>query len=307
MVATMAVVGQDEAGRATGIPHPLLGEQRPEPPDDPDGVTDFLRAIGKQVKLLRERAGLTQKELGDRLRYGEDQISSLERGRRTPQPEFLDAADELLGAGGLLKAAKEDLARAKAKARVRHPAWFRDYARLEAEAVELHFYSSHDIPGLLQTEARARALYAMRKPLLAEEVIEERVLARLARQEILTRWPTPIVSCIIEESVLRRPLGGWAVHDEQLRQLLRLGGLRSMELQVMPLERHEHAGMGGPFILLTPKGRPQVAYVEVQAVSRLTTDAEEVRILAARYGSLRAQAMTPPESLALIEKMLGER
>ncbi|MFC9330556.1 helix-turn-helix domain-containing protein [Kitasatospora sp. NPDC057015] len=303
----MAVVGQDDVGRATGIPQPLLGEQRPEPPDDPDGATDFFRAIGKQVKLLRERAGLTQKELGDRLGYGEDQISSLERGRRTPQPEFLDAADELLGAVGLLKAAKEDLAKAKAKARVRHPAWFRDYARLEAEAVELHFYSTHNVPGLLQTESHARALYAMRKPLLAEQVIEERVVARLARQEILTHWPTPLVTCIIEEAVLRRPIGGWDVHRRQLEQLLRLGALRSMELQVMPLDRAEHAGLGGPFTLLTPKARPQVGYVEVQNVSRLCTDSEEVRILAARYGSLRAQALTPPESLALIEKTLGER
>ncbi|MFF3453671.1 helix-turn-helix domain-containing protein [Streptomyces sp. NPDC002730] len=60
---------------------------------------------------MRERAGLTQKELGDRLGYGEDLISSLERGRRAPQPELLDAADEVLDAGGLLKATKEDVAR----------------------------------------------------------------------------------------------------------------------------------------------------------------------------------------------------
>jgi transcriptional regulator with XRE-family HTH domain len=281
-------------------------ERRPEPPEDADGAADLFRAIGKQVKLLRERAGLTQKELGDRLGYGEDQIGSVERGRRTPLPEFLDAADELLGAGGLLKAAKDDVVRAKARARVKHPAWFRDYARMELEAVELHFYSNHTIPGLLQTEEYARALYAMRKPLLDEETIEQRVTARLARQEILTRWPTPLVSTIIEESVLRRPLGVREVHQGQLQQLLRLGKLRSMELQVMPLEREEHAAMGGPFILLTPKGRPQVGYVEVQNVSRLITDLEEVRILAVRYGSIRAQALTPRESLTLVEKMMGE-
>ena len=104
------VTGTDEDAGRIGLPaqgHDR--EQRPEPPDDPDGVTDFLRAIGRQVKLLREQAGLTQKELGDRLGYGEDQISSLERGRRTPQPEVLEAADDFLGAGGLLKVAKDDL------------------------------------------------------------------------------------------------------------------------------------------------------------------------------------------------------
>ena len=281
--------------------------RRPEPPEDEDGTIDLFRAVGKQIKLLRERAGLTQRELGERLAYGEDQISSLERGRRTPQPEFLDAADELLDAGGLLKAAKDDVVRAKARSRVKHPAWFRDYARLESEAVEVHYYSNHDIPGLLQTEARARALYAMRKPLLDEETIELRVSARLSRQAILTRWPAPIVSCVIEETVLRRPVGGWQVHQDQLKHLLRAGHMRSLELQIMPMERTEHAGMGGPFILLTPKGKPQVGYVEIQNFSRLSTEAEDVRMLAARYGTIRAQALTPQESLALIEKMLGEQ
>jgi transcriptional regulator with XRE-family HTH domain len=155
-------------------------ERRPDPPEDADGAADLYRAVGEQIKLLRERAGWTQKELGDRLSYGEDLISSLERGRRTPQPEFLDAVDELLGAGGLLKATKEDVARSKAKARVRHPAWFRDYARLEAEAVEVNFYSTLTVPGLLQTEEYARLTFAVRQPLLAEDVIEQRVTARLA-------------------------------------------------------------------------------------------------------------------------------
>ncbi|GAA3643366.1 helix-turn-helix transcriptional regulator [Streptomyces iranensis] len=279
------------------------GERRPEPQEDTDSAADLNRAVGKQVKLLRERSGWTQKELGKRLGYSEDLIASLERGRRTPQPEFLDAADDLLGADGLLSVTKEDIAQAKAKARVRHPAWFRDYARLEGEAVEINFYNNHDIPGLFQTERRARALYEMRKPLLDEETIEQRVASRIDRQTILTRWPPPMVTAVVEETVLRRPLGGWEVHKEQLERLLRLGRLRNVELQVMPMERTEHAGMGGPFILLTPKGKPQVGYTEVQNHARLATDTEEVRILAARYGTIRAQALTPRESLELIERM----
>ncbi|WP_406405287.1 helix-turn-helix transcriptional regulator [Streptomyces sp. NBC_00879] len=281
--------------------------EQPDTYDDGEQSSDLNRAIGKQVKVLRERGEFTQKELGDRLGYSEDLVSSIERGRRTPQREFLDAADELLSAGGLLKAAIEDVERAKAKARVRHPAWFRDYARLEADAVEINFYNNHDIPGLLQTERRARALYHMRKPLLDEDTIEQRVASRLGRQKILTRWPPPMVTAVIEEAVLRRPLGGWEVHKEQLEQVIKLGQLRSVELQVMPMDRTEHAGMGGPFVLLTPKGKPQVGYTEVQNNTRLATDVEEVRILAARYGSIRAQALTPRESMELMESMLGER
>jgi transcriptional regulator with XRE-family HTH domain len=275
--------------------------------DEGELSSDLMRAVGKQLKLLRERAGLTQKELGDRLGYSEDLVSSVERGRRTPQAEFLVAADELLGAGGLLTATIEDIEKAKAKARVRHPAWFKDYARLEREAVEINFYNSHDVPGLLQTERRTRALYEMRKPLLDEETIEQRVASRMSRQEILTGWPPPMITAVIEETVLRRPLGGPEVHREQLEQLLKLGRLRNVELQVMPTDRSEHAGMGGPFVLLTPKGKAQLGYTEAQNSSRLITDPEEVRILAARYGSIRAQALTMRESLALIENLLGER
>ncbi|WP_037910975.1 helix-turn-helix domain-containing protein [Actinacidiphila yeochonensis] len=268
---------------------------------------DLMRAIGKQVKLLRERAGLTQKELGDRLGYSEDLVSSLERGRRTPQREFLEAADDLLSAGGLLKTTIEDVEKARAKARVRHPAWFKDYARLEREAVEINFYNNHDVPGLLQTERRTRALYQMRKPLLDEETIEQRVASRMDRQEILTRWPSPLVTAVIEEVALRRPIGGWETHNEQLEELIKLGQLRNVELQVMPTDRTEHAGMGGPFVLLTPRGKPQVGYMEAQNGSRLITDSEEVRIIAARYGTIRAQALTPSESLRLMEDMLGEQ
>ncbi|MET7367080.1 helix-turn-helix transcriptional regulator [Streptomyces sp. NPDC005566] len=273
--------------------------------DDSEGAPELFRVIGRQVRLLRERAGLTQRELGEQLGYSEDLVRSLECGRRTPQPEFLAAADDALGAGGLLRAATEDVGRAKARARVKHPAWFRDYARLEADAVEVHEYGSHVVPGFLQTENHARALFAMRKPLLDDATIELRVAARMVRQELLTRWPAPILTCIVEEAVLRRPIGGSAVHRAQLEKLLDLGRLRSLELQVMPTDREEHAGMGGPFILLTPQGRPQVAYLEVQNISRLVTDQDEVRILAARYGSIRAQALNPSESLAVIEELMG--
>ncbi|NIL51002.1 helix-turn-helix domain-containing protein [Streptomyces sp. 2BBP-J2] len=265
-----------------------------------------MRAVGKQVKLLRERAGLTQRELGDRLGYSEDLVSSLERGRRTPQREFLEAADELLEAGGLLRATIEDVERAKAKARVRHPAWFRDYARLEASAVEINFFSTIAPPGLFQTEALIRTMLQGRQPLLSEETIEQRAASRLARQETLTNWPPPMVTAVIDESVLRRKLGGRKVRQEQLEHLLKLGHLRNIALQVLPLDCEENPGVDGPFVLLTPKGKQQVAYLEVQGVGQLITDPEEVRILAARYGSIRGQALTPRESLALMQKLLGE-
>ncbi|WP_371648252.1 helix-turn-helix domain-containing protein [Streptomyces mirabilis] len=274
--------------------------------DGTDEVADLFLALGRQIKVARARARMSQKELGDRLGYGEETISSVERGRRTPQPELLVAVDELLECGGLLAAAAEDVERARARRRVRHPEWFRDYARLEAEAVELCYFANQAVPGLFQTKEYARAVFASRQPLFDEETIEQRVTARMARQELMTRWPPPTVSAIIQESVLRQPFGGLDVQRGQLDRLLKTDDLRHVEIQVMSTTSQDHAGMGGPFTLLTSKGKPQVAYLEVQHISRLITDSDEVRVLAAKYGSIRGQALTPRESLRLIEKMLGD-
>ncbi|MFF3014024.1 helix-turn-helix domain-containing protein [Streptomyces sp. NPDC057939] len=278
--------------------------------EDPAGTeeaADLFRAIGRMIKAARERAGMSQRELGRRVGYGEEQISSIERGRRTPQPDFLVAVDELLGCGGLLAVLAEDVERVRTRRRVRHPGWFQDYADLEAKAIELHYYAALSLPGLLQTERHARAVFTSRRPLLDEATIEQRVASRLARQQILTHWPPPLVSFTIEESVLQRPTGSSAVHKEQLLRLLAVAPLRNVELQVMPTDRTDHPSLGGPFTLLTPPGKSQMAYVEVQNISRLVTDPEEVRMLAARYGSIRAQALNPSESLALIEKLLGDQ
>ncbi|CAN3984215.1 helix-turn-helix domain-containing protein [Kitasatospora purpeofusca] len=283
------------------------GDARPELDEDLSEVSDFLHAIGQQIKLLREQAGLTQKQFAKEVGYTESLIGSVEQGKRTPQRELLEASERLLDGRGLLIAAADDIEKAKAKARVRHPEWFRNYATLEASALEHHDWSAYLAPGLLQTEEYARAVFRMRQPLLTEERVEIRVAARMARQEVLARWPRAVFSWVIDESVLNRRLGGPEVHRRQLERFLEIGETRGMTLQVMPMDRAENAGMDGSFILITPKGRPQTGYMEVQRNGRLITDAEEVRFLNVRYGTLRAQAHSPQESLSLIEKMLGER
>ncbi|WP_405890486.1 helix-turn-helix domain-containing protein [Streptomyces sp. NBC_00133] len=284
-----------------------MTEERPERPSEVDGTAHLFSALGKQIKVLRENASMSQRELGVAAHCGEDLISAMERGVRTPQPDFLVRADELLAAGGVLKAAVEDVRKAQAKARTRHPEWYRDYANLEAEAIELHDYSNQVVHGLLQTEDYARAIFSQRRPLLDEETIARRVADRLARQQMFDRWPAPTCSFILEEAALQRPIGGHTVHEGQLLQLLRIGRLRTVELQIMPTEREEHPNVDGVFTLLTAKTRQQVAYTEVQGYPRLITDAEEVRLITARYGILRSQALNARETLSLIEKMLGER
>lgn len=283
-------------------------ERRPERPAEEDGTAHLFRAVGKQIKVLRVRAGMSQKELGSAAHCGEDLISAMERGVRTPQPEFLELADPLLGAGGVLIAAVEDVREAQKKARTRHPEWYRGYAKMEAEALELHLYANQGVPGLLQTEDYARGVFSKRRPLLSEETVEKRVSDRLARQQIFERRPGPTCSFVLEEAVLQRPIGGHDVHIGQLGQLLRYGRMRNVEIQVLPTTCEEHPNMDGAFNLLVPKGQHhQVAYTEAQGYPKLITDPEEVRLIADRYGIMRAMALTPRESLDLIEKMLGER
>ncbi|MFD0718871.1 helix-turn-helix domain-containing protein [Streptomyces globosus] len=273
-----------------------------EDPGDaaPDPGSGILRVFGRQLKRFRARAGMERTELGARLGYSASTIAAYEQGRRVPPPRFIDQADDLLDAGEVLKEMKEEVARAQ------YPAFFRDAARLEAEAVELHVYATKAVPGLLQSEDYARAVFTMSRPLLTEEMVEQRVAARLARQEILTRMPLPTISFVIEESVLRRPLGGRTVMHGQLRQVLLTGQRRNVEIQVVPTELEEHAGLEGPFTLIETRDGRRIAYVEGYKDSRLHTDRKPVRELEEQYGILRAQALTPRASLVFVEKLLGE-
>ncbi|MGW5847067.1 helix-turn-helix domain-containing protein [Streptomyces sp. NPDC055254] len=281
-------------------------EERPERPVEADGTAHLFRALGKQIKALREAADFHQKELAARLHVGEDLIGAIERGVRTPQPDLLERADAVLGARGVLRVAVPEVREALKRARTRHPDWFRSYAEAEAATQALHEYGQQGVPGLLQTEGHAREIFTQRRPLLDVETIERRVQDRLARQQIFERWPSPTFSFVLDYNLLERAVGGSDVHHGQLLRFLEVGRLRTVELQVMPYKQGAHAAMGGSFTLLHPKGRQQIAYHEAYGRPHLITDPDQVRIMAERYGIIRAQALTPDESLDMIEKMLGE-
>jgi transcriptional regulator with XRE-family HTH domain len=109
---------------------PQVSERDVELPEDSDGGLDFVRALGKQFRVLRERAGLSQDAAAEQLGYSADLLSSVERARRVPQSELLRNADRLYDAGGVLAAVADDLEEAKRKFRTKHPAWFRTFVRL---------------------------------------------------------------------------------------------------------------------------------------------------------------------------------
>ncbi|WP_371645635.1 helix-turn-helix domain-containing protein [Streptomyces mirabilis] len=268
-------------------------------PDDDWGVA-VVATVGRQLRLRREAVGMRAAEFGVVVGYGEDMVYKIEGGKRIPRPEFLDKADEVLGAGGLLSAMKEDVAR------VRYPKKVREIAKLEATAVEIGLYSNHNIHGLLQTPEHMRALFDAWLPAYSDEETERMMAARMARRSIFERSPAPTLSFVQEEVTLRRPVGGRMVWRRQLERLVELGQLRNVSIQVMPTDCEEHFGTGGLIEVLKFSDGTAVGRSEGAFNGRPVSDPKQLRILDLRYGMIRAQALTPRESRAFIEQMLGE-
>ncbi|MGW2476740.1 helix-turn-helix domain-containing protein [Streptomyces sp. NPDC001665] len=268
-------------------------------PEDESGAA-VVAAVGRQLKAWREAAGMRAAEFGVLIGYGEDLIYKVEGGRRIPRPEYLDKSDDLLGAHGKIAVMKQDLAV------VRYPKKVRDLAKMEAQAVELAAYHHHNINGLLQTEGHMRALFAGWLPAYTQDELERVVAARLARRAIFDREPGPALSFVQEEVTLRRPVGGRKVWREQLEHLLELGQLRNVSIQVVPTLREEHPGTGGLIEVLKFPDGSAVGRSEGAFSGRPVFDPKQLRILELRYGMIRAQALSPRESLAFIAQLLGE-
>ncbi|MEV7531409.1 MULTISPECIES: helix-turn-helix domain-containing protein [Streptomyces] len=269
-----------------------------DPGDEPGKA--ILATVGRQLKTWREAKGLSAAEFGGRTGYGEDMIRKLERGDRIPRPEFLDKADEVLGASGLVAEMKKDVVV------VRYPKEVRDLAKLEARAVEFSMYFNYSIHGLLQTEEFTRALLRTRRPAYGPAELERLVSARVARRSVLEKDPGPEFSFVQEEVTLRRPIGGRMVLRRQLERLLEVSALPNVEIQVMPTERAEHPGSGGLIELLKFIDGTAVGRSDGIFNGRPVHDPKRLRILELRHGIIRAQALTPGESRAFIEQVLGE-
>ncbi|RFU87807.1 XRE family transcriptional regulator [Streptomyces triticagri] len=268
-------------------------------PEDEQGVA-LVTFVGRQLRARREASGLRAAEFATAMGYGEGLVYKVESGKRIPRPEYLEKADEVLGAGGAVAAMKDDVAEA------RYPKKVRDLADMEARAVEIGAYVAHGLHGLLQTEGHARALFEARRPAYAQGEVERMTAARTARQSIFDRLPGPTLSFVQEESALRRPIGGTMEWRQQLERLVQIGQLRNVTLQVMPTYREAHPGMDGKIELLKFQDGTAVGRSEGAFNGRPVTDPKQLRILEMRYGIIRAEALAPGETLAFIEQLLGE-
>ncbi|MGC2999363.1 helix-turn-helix domain-containing protein [Streptomyces sp. G35A] len=264
-------------------------------------ASDSLRTFGAVVQGLREHAGLSREEFGELVRYSKHTVASVELGRRMPDAAFVERAEEALGNTGALRRAAGCLARQPGLA-----AWFRRWARLEQVAITLYTYECRMVPGLLQTEAYARALAADQLPPLDDAQIESRWAARAERQKVLRERPNTTFSFILEEHLLLRRMGGPYVTREVIDRMLEVAQLRNVELQVMPLVRESHAGLHGPIRLLETPENQWFAYNEGQESGLLVTDRKVVSVIQSRYARMRSQALPIQDSLSLLDRMRGD-
>nr|WP_308368809.1 DUF5753 domain-containing protein [Streptomyces sp. ISL-36] len=227
-------------------------------------------------------------------------MASIEQGRRFPSAEFVERAEEVLDAFGVIRAAAKHVARQPGLA-----SWFQKWAKLEVEALCLSTYENRLIPGLLQIEPYARTLFEEQLPPMGDDQIEEQLVARRERQELLTCRPNTAYSFIIEEHVLRKPTGGPETHRAQIEHILHMSQRRNIEIQVMSQSRGHHAGFDGPMQLLETPDNRWFGYGEGQRSGLLFADAKEVGILKMRYARMRSQALTLEDSQSLLREMRG--
>lgn len=268
-------------------------------PDDEWGLA-VIATVGRQLKLRREAVGMRAADFGTAVGYGEDMVYKVEGGKRIPRPEYLDDADKVLKAGGLLSAMKEDVEK------VRYPKKVRELAELEGRAVEMGVYVGLGIHGLLQTPEHARALFEVSQSGYSEAELERGVAARMGRKSVFERDPVPMLSFVQEEVALRRQVGGRMVWRQQLEHLLEVTQLRNVTLQVMPTDSGAHPGLDGKIEMLKFADGTAVGRSDGAFNGRPTSEPKQLRILELRYSTIRAQALSPRESLAFIEQLLGE-
>jgi transcriptional regulator with XRE-family HTH domain len=261
-----------------------------------------LRVFGAMLAYYRTRAGLTPEQLGARVFVSGSQIRKVEAGTRTPTEALVKACEAMgeLGCNGALTELYKILGE-KLKRRA-YPGWFAAWPDQEAQARRLRSFELVVVPGLLQTEAYARAVLSTRVGATLDE-IDEAVAARLARQQILDRDQPPELWAILDEGILRRPVGAPDVMRGQLTHLAGMARLPHVVVQVIPIAAGAHEGMrGGAFVIAEFDDAATIAYQDTAVSGQIIEDASEADALAHTWDTLRLEALPRAASLTLIEE-----
>jgi transcriptional regulator with XRE-family HTH domain len=283
---------------------------------EPQGSATMLRMmVGAQLRRLREAAGITAENAGYAIRASRSKIFRIETGRVRIK---LRDVEDLLALYGVAdekeRAAVIALARRSSEPEwwTQYtdilPDWFETYLGLESAAHAIRTFEAQLVPGLFQTEDYARAVTRLGHETAPAEEIERRVGLRLKRQKVLAWAEPPRVWAVIDEAVLRRPVGGAVVMRAQLARLAEAARLPNVTLQVVPFARGGHVAASGSFSILRfeEQDLPDVVYIE-QLTSAVYLDQRlEVQHYLEVVDHLSGEALTPADSLRFIERAAKE-
>ncbi|OYP15709.1 hypothetical protein CFC35_15345 [Streptomyces sp. FBKL.4005] len=266
-----------------------------QPARDLDPAQSARDLYGVELRRQRQLAGLSLDRLSDIVNYSKTHLHGVETGERLPLPPLSEKLDAAFGTGELFQGLWGAVKREHTPRRFDH------CLELEARAVRIQEFGASVIPGLLQTEAYMHALFVEGEPGMSPKEIDGLVAARLGRQEVLRGDGSPDVWWILGEAALRQAVGGSAVMREQLKSLLPMVNTRRTTIQVVPFEAGACALMNGTLILLTLPDNSTTAYQEGPRSGETFDDQETIRRRVREYDRMKACALSPRESAALIE------
>jgi transcriptional regulator with XRE-family HTH domain len=252
--------------------------------------------FGAELKRRREDAGLTQVELGARVFVSGGYIGQFEQAIRKPQRDVAQRIDEALQTDGIFERLWRKLIKEQP-----YTEYFAHAAELERLATEICEFAPAVVPGLLQTREYARAMFLANKPLAADEYIEELISGRMVRTQLLKDATRPVYWAVLHETVLRVPVGGPTVMAHQLDHIARLMRERKVVLQVLPFAAGAHPDMGKMMWLMEFEDAPPTVYTEGVLSGSLLDEPAVVKRARASYDLMRAAALSPEASLALVE------
>ncbi|WP_371653587.1 MULTISPECIES: Scr1 family TA system antitoxin-like transcriptional regulator [unclassified Streptomyces] len=265
---------------------------------DLDPSASPLDYYGSELRRKREAAGMTQEQLGNCIFCAASLIGQIETARKVPTRDISERLDAALLTEGFFARLVGLVLRSQL------PSWFQQYAEMEARAAFISSFHPQLVYGLLQTEDYARAVLGVRD----EGDIDARVEARMERQRILDRETPPLIWVVMSEAVLHQEVGSRKVMREQLQHLLHLNKAREwVNVQVLPFEAGEHAGLMGEFTTLRFDDDPDLVYTEDFVSGHMTANPQAIREGSLRYDHLQAAAHSVEDSAALIARVMEER
>ncbi|MBL6278625.1 helix-turn-helix transcriptional regulator [Micromonospora fiedleri] len=251
-----------------------------------------------ELRRARARQGWSQEDLAKAVNYSPSMVSAVELGQQPPTPKYLEQFDKALDTGGLYGRMLTHLV-ALDKAQV----WLRGWRAILEGADELRWFEPLHVPGLLQTEPYARAVFEADDSLARAER-EERLADRLASQGIVWQEDPPRMVVVIDEAALRRRVGGRKIMLEQTQHLLRLASDHpSLRLLVVPQSADEYPGLNGPFMLATLKDRTVVAYLGGQIGGRELDRSSDLSMLQRVWEATLGAALPAQESIELLKEI----